>query len=99
MQFGAGFGSSLMYLPSVVIVGVHFERRRALATSIAVSGTGVGMIVFAPVVEHLLEVFGWRGTLLVEAGLLLNVCVFAFLYVPPPVESTSASSQLTNTVR
>jgi len=72
-----------MYLPSIVIVGVHFERRRALATGLAVCGTGVGTMLLAPFVERLLRVYGWRGTLLIEAGLLLNCCVCAGVYRPP----------------
>jgi len=69
-------------VPSVVIVGVRFERRRALATGVAVCGTGVGTVALAPLVEHLLRLYGWRGTLLIEAGLLLNCCVCAGLYRP-----------------
>ena len=35
-----GFGLGLAYLPSVVCVGYYFEKRRALATGIAVCGSG-----------------------------------------------------------
>ena len=31
-----------MYLPSVILVGFYFEKKRALATGIAVCGTGIG---------------------------------------------------------
>jgi len=95
-------GSSLIYLPSVVIVSAHFERRRALATGLAVCGTGVGTVVFAPFVESLLRVYGWRGTLLIEAGLLLNCCVCATVYIPPPPPPSTTlttSSSLHHTVR
>jgi len=89
-----------MFLPSVVVVDVHFERRRAAATGLAMCGAGVGTIVFAPLVEYLLQVYRWRGTLLIEAGLLLNCCVSAVLYQPQPaVTSTPRSSELLNTVR
>ncbi|VDN27719.1 unnamed protein product, partial [Cylicostephanus goldi] len=37
---GIGFG--LMYCPAIVIVTMYFEKRRSLATGIAVSGAGVG---------------------------------------------------------
>lgn len=36
----AGVGFGLMYLPSIVIVNFYFLRRRALATGIAVCGSG-----------------------------------------------------------
>ena len=35
-----GFGLGLCYLPSVVCCGYYFEKRRALATGIAVCGSG-----------------------------------------------------------
>ena len=89
-----------MYLPSVVIISGYFERRRALATGIAACGTGVGTMVYAPFVEWLMEEYGWRGTLLIEAGLLLNCCVCAVVYLPPPVVTSTppSSSELPNTV-
>jgi len=101
LLLGAGFGNSLMYLPSVVIISGYFERRRALATGIAVCGTGVGAMTFAPLVEWLLEVYGWRGTLLIEAGLLLNCCVCGVIFLPPPAMSLAppSSAELPSTVR
>ncbi len=44
----AGFGFGLIYLPSVIVVSYYFQRRRALATGIAVCGAGVGCFIFAP---------------------------------------------------
>ena len=34
---GMGLGQSLLFLPSITIIGQHFKRRRALATGISVS--------------------------------------------------------------
>ena len=35
---GMGFG--LMYLPSIVIVGYYFDKKRAFATGLATCGSG-----------------------------------------------------------
>ena len=35
---------ALMYLPSMVMVGYYFEKRRPLAAGIASSGSGFGML-------------------------------------------------------
>ena len=51
-----GFGLGLCYLPSVVCCGYYFEKRRALATGIAVCGSGVGCFAFAPLANLLVEV-------------------------------------------
>ncbi|RUS82817.1 hypothetical protein EGW08_009437 [Elysia chlorotica] len=77
---GVGFG--LMYLPSIVSVSVYFEEKRALATGIAVCGSGVGMFVLAPVTEWLLDAFNWRWTLVLLGGLILNGMVFGALVRP-----------------
>lgn len=34
----------MVYLPSRVIVSYYFETRRALATGVAVSGSGIGWL-------------------------------------------------------
>ena len=53
----AGFGFGLVYLPSVISVSYYFERKRAMATGIAVCGAGVGTMVFAPLGRLLLDFF------------------------------------------
>lgn len=63
---GVGFG--LIYVPSVISIGFYFERWRSLATSIAACGAGFGTILNAPVMSYLLDTFGWRNTVLVQAG-------------------------------
>ena len=56
---GLGFG--MIYLPAVVLCGLYFEKKRSLATGIAVCGSGFGTFVFAPLATFLLEQFGgWK---------------------------------------
>lgn len=78
---GIGFG--MIYLPAVVAVGYYFEKKRSLATGIAVCGSGFGTFVFAPLATFLLEKFGgWRGANLVLAGIILNCAIFGALMRP-----------------
>lgn len=85
---GIGFG--LVYVPAVVAVGFYFEKRRALATGIAVCGSGIGTFVIAALTTWLLDLYGWRGTLLIYAGLVLNCAVLGALFRPlEPVRSKS----------
>jgi len=49
-----------MYLPSIVMVSFYFDRRRALATGIAVCGSGVGTFVLAPFFNFLVSEYGWK---------------------------------------
>lgn len=71
----SGFGLALCYVTSIVSVAYYFERRRSLATGLAVCGTGIGTFVFAPLTIRLLETFAWQGTLLILAGFFLNMVI------------------------
>jgi len=70
-----GFGLGLGYLPAIVSVSYYFEKRRSLATGLAVCGSGLGTFIFAPLTELLLHEYGWKGTVLIESGILLNCCI------------------------
>jgi len=59
----AGIGFGLMYLPSVVMVGFYFDKNRAMATGIAVCGSGIGTFVLAPIVHSLVSEYGWKVSL------------------------------------
>ena len=76
---GIGFG--LIYLPAIVSVGYYFEKKRALATGIAVCGSGFGTFVFAPLAAMLLEHYDWKGANLILAGIILN-CAVSFTVFP-----------------
>ncbi|XP_069108159.1 monocarboxylate transporter 12-like [Argopecten irradians] len=80
--FVGGFGFALLYSNSLVTVGMYFEKRRALATGIAVSGSGVGVLVMAPMIELLLEIYGWKGTIWIMSAFVLNTVVCGALYRP-----------------
>ncbi|XP_076071811.1 monocarboxylate transporter 12-like isoform X2 [Mytilus galloprovincialis] len=82
---GLGFGG--VFLSTLVCVGHHFEKRRSFAMGISLSGSGVGIFVFAPVVRILIEEYGWRGTLLIEAGFILNIIVCGAFFRPMPKKS------------
>ncbi|KAI3382769.1 hypothetical protein SNEBB_009470 [Seison nebaliae] len=86
--FIGGIGFGLVYIPSVIIVGFYFEKKRAMATGFAVAGSGIGTFVFAPLTEILVSEFGWKGAQILMAGIVLQCAVLACLYRPlePPTE-------------
>lgn len=77
-----GFGFGMIYLPAVVAVGYYFETKRSLATGIAVCGSGFGTFTFAPLASFLLDIFSWKDSLLIFAGLILNCAIFGALMRP-----------------
>lgn len=82
-----GFGISLPYFNSLKIVTDYFDKRLALASGIAECGAGLGTLIFAPLTEYLVTQFGWRGTLLILSGIVLNIVVCGALY--QPIEKTN----------
>ncbi|XP_052104355.1 monocarboxylate transporter 12-like isoform X2 [Mytilus californianus] len=77
---GLGFGG--IFLSTLVCVGQHFEKRRSFALGISVSGSGVGTFVFAPVVRILIDEYGWRGAILMEAGFIMNIVLCGAFFRP-----------------
>uniref|UniRef100_A0A1B0FGN1 Major facilitator superfamily (MFS) profile domain-containing protein n=1 Tax=Glossina morsitans morsitans TaxID=37546 RepID=A0A1B0FGN1_GLOMM len=91
--FGTGLGFGLIYLPAIVSVSVWFEARRSLATGIAVCGSGFGTFVFAPLTEHLIGSFGWRGALLIIGGIVLNCIIFGAMFRPLEIPKEAKSKK------
>ncbi|KFM70019.1 Monocarboxylate transporter 9, partial [Stegodyphus mimosarum] len=97
LTFGVigGIGFGFIYLPAIVTVGFYFERRRALATGLAVCGSGVGTFLMAPFVQFLLSHYDWRGTMLILAGVVLNCAIFGSLFRPLPPQHLSSDMEAT----
>ncbi|XP_067677004.1 monocarboxylate transporter 14-like [Haliotis asinina] len=77
-----GFGLGMVYLPSIVSVGYYFEKKRALATGIAVCGSGIGTFIFAPLSKFLLDEYDWKSALMIIAGIILQCAVCGMLMRP-----------------
>lgn len=71
----AGLGLGLVYVTAVVSIAYWFEKKRNLATGLGACGTGVGTFIYAPMTQYFIEEYGWRGTILLLSGTLLNLCV------------------------
>uniref|UniRef100_A0A672FKS2 Solute carrier family 16 member 12b n=1 Tax=Salarias fasciatus TaxID=181472 RepID=A0A672FKS2_SALFA len=81
-----GLGFALCYTPAIALVGSYFQRRKALAYGLAMSGSGIGTFVLAPVVQLLIEMYSWRGALLVLSAFVANLCVCGALLRPITVQ-------------
>ncbi|KAK3583079.1 hypothetical protein CHS0354_004024 [Potamilus streckersoni] len=79
-----GIGFCMAFISSIIVVGLYFNRKRALATGIASSGSGLGTFVYAYLTNELLQVFDWKGTVLILSGILLNCVLCGALFRPLP---------------
>ena len=73
---------SMLGMPTTVLLGFYFRRRRSLANSLVKCGVGVGAVAFPPIVTYLLERYGLRGSLLLMGGVCLNIIAAASLLRP-----------------
>ncbi|XP_075408730.1 monocarboxylate transporter 3 [Tenrec ecaudatus] len=79
-----GLGLALNFQPSLIMLGLYFERRRPLANGLAAAGSPVFLSALSPLGQMLLEHFGWRGGFLLLGGLLLHCCACGAVMRPPP---------------
>ncbi|KAJ2778197.1 hypothetical protein H4R18_004746 [Coemansia javaensis] len=88
----AGVGVALMALPAYTAPAQWFERRRALATGIAVAGTAAGVVAMTPAYEALLRRRGMAVCLYVQALVTLLLGALSALGLRPRIASRSAAS-------
>ncbi|XP_043819512.1 monocarboxylate transporter 11 [Dromiciops gliroides] len=69
----AGSGWALVFAPALGTLSRYFSRRRVLAVGLALTGNGVASLVLAPVLQLLLDAFGWRGALLLLGATTLHL--------------------------
>ncbi|XP_048247090.1 monocarboxylate transporter 12-B-like [Haliotis rufescens] len=78
-----GIGNSMVFAPGIVFLGEHFERRRALAMSLAYSGGCIGGMVYPPFTRYILDIYGVRGAMLILGGLHLHLIPASMLFIKP----------------
>lgn len=76
-----GFGSSLLFTPSVSAIAHWFDKYRGTATGIATTGGAVGGVVFPLCLRALFPRIGWAWSTRVLALIFLILCTFACLLV------------------
>ncbi|XP_045156982.2 monocarboxylate transporter 12-B-like [Mercenaria mercenaria] len=86
----SGIGFCLTYLPVIDSIGHYFEKKRTFAVGLASCGSGVGAFIFNPFTKYLIDMYAWRGALLIQAGILLNCIICGAIF--RPVEKQKASA-------
>lgn len=86
MFYRSGIGMGMQFVPCVMIIQLYFDKKRALATGITMSGAPLGGFIFVPVAQMFVDTYGWRATLMLIGALALNGCAFSILMVKPKVQ-------------
>ena len=80
-----GLGCGILYTPGLIACGFYFDdSRRALASGIATSGGGVGMIVIPLAVNYMVNYtnFDWTGSMVFYASTSAIICLVALVMLP-----------------
>ncbi|XP_063305919.1 monocarboxylate transporter 13-like [Pelobates fuscus] len=68
----SGLGWAFIFSPSMAAVTQYFSRRRSLATGFVLTGVGTLSFALSPLLQYLIEMFSWRGAMLLLSGLALH---------------------------
>ncbi len=83
---GVGIGVACGYVPMLAVVGAWFEKRRAAALGVAVTGVGLGTLLTAPLAAALITAYGWRQTYVIFGIIsVVGLIMCGFLTPRPPV--------------
>ncbi|BEI85740.1 hypothetical protein CcaverHIS002_0600270 [Cutaneotrichosporon cavernicola] len=89
-----GLGTCFSYMPAATVAPMWFGRRRGLAMGIILSGTGVGGLVWAPVMHALNENLGFRNALRISGAVTTTlVAVGAFILDWDPVSKARIDAE------
>lgn len=77
-----GIGVGLATSAAFVALNHYFKFKRGQAVGLSMAGTALGMLIMPQLVRVLLEAFGFRGAVLLLAGVALNATVGAVLLQP-----------------
>ena len=72
----------LLYIASNAVILDYFDRRQGIAFGVVTAGSGLGVGVFAYLIEILEWTYGWRGAFLIIAGITLQICICGTLVRP-----------------
>jgi len=69
-------GSTCIAIVAYSAILAHwFERKRGLASGIAVSGMGLGTFLLVPLSQSLISLYGWRPAFVILGGLVLLIAL------------------------
>ena len=72
---------------------MYFRKRLSLAMGIVASGFAVGQIVLAPLLDYLIDQYGWRGSMVITAGIMLHATACGALVRPVSARADKGTSQ------
>ncbi|XP_077977461.1 monocarboxylate transporter 12-like [Glandiceps talaboti] len=80
-----GIGYGLVLTPQFGIVPLYLKKRYILANALTVCGSGSGAFAFTPLLQLLIDWYGWRGAFIVFAAINANLCICGVFFRDPKI--------------
>lgn len=95
-----GLGMGFTYSTTIACAQSWFPEKKGFVTGLIVSALGLGGVVFAPIIEHLLIYFGGAEvgepkTFIVLSLIFLTVCTLGGLFLSSPPQTTGQTAMVT----
>ncbi|EKM49893.1 uncharacterized protein PHACADRAFT_265647 [Phanerochaete carnosa HHB-10118-sp] len=87
-----GLGVGMLFYPSLSAVSTHFKKYRATALGIALSGSGVGGVVYPTILQRLFIICGYGWGVRIAGFICLLLCAIACCTVSSRLERNKTSS-------
>ena len=78
-----GLGASLIFQAGLLITAKNFHKSQYLAIGLVSLGSSVGILIFGPLTQFLLDVVGWRGVYRVTSSMFCLVCLCGASFSEP----------------
>ncbi|KZP00834.1 MFS general substrate transporter [Calocera viscosa TUFC12733] len=80
---GQGLAMGILFLPATAVIGHHFQKKRALAMGIAVSGSSTGGLIFPIMINNIFINNGYVWGVRAAGFFVLGACVIGNLLMQP----------------
>ncbi|GJJ75071.1 hypothetical protein EMPS_07429 [Entomortierella parvispora] len=78
-----GVGSGTLYFSAITVLAQYFHKRRGVVVGIAISGSGIGATVMAPLLRWMLVQIGFRWSMRIMGGTMFVCLGIASCFVRP----------------
>jgi hypothetical protein len=76
------------YLPHILIAGRYFDKYRNIALALITGGNTIAGLPLPFLINGLINHFSWNGAMLIYAGIVFHVVVFALPCILPESDAT-----------
>ena len=88
-----------MFAPPVVIVYEYFEKYKSLASGLSMCGHSCASLAIIPLCRYLIDTLGWRGAMLIMAGVALHCCVGGMIFADNEERKDTDKNSLRDSLR